>query len=101
MSKQKTVFQLPDLPLSLSKSELIVAQQEDPELKLLFREVKPRDEMESLARGYFLLDDVLVRKWIPHDDCSVSDPVFQIIIPAKFREVVLETAHDDVAGHGS
>ena len=28
--------QLPDLPLALSKSELIIAQQEDPELKGLF-----------------------------------------------------------------
>ena len=41
--------QLPDLPLALSKSELIIAQQEDPELKGLFSEVKPTDEMESLA----------------------------------------------------
>lgn len=55
--------------------------------------------MESLAHGYFLLDEVLVRKWLPYDDCSVNDPVFQVVIPTKFRDVVLETAHGDVAGH--
>ena len=43
--KQSTV-QLTDLPLSLSESELVVAQQEDPELKSLFGEVKSTEEME-------------------------------------------------------
>lgn len=52
-----------------------------------------------MAHGYFLLDEVLVRKWLPYDDCSVNDPVFQVVIPTKFRDVVLETAHGDVAGH--
>ena len=42
---------------------------------------------------------MLVRKWLPYDDCSVNDPVFQVVIPTKFRDVVLETAHGDVAGH--
>jgi len=51
-------------------------------------------ELESSAGGYFLLDEVFVGKWLPHDDGSVSDPVFQVVVPAKFREVVLETAHD-------
>jgi hypothetical protein len=96
---KNAVSQLPDLPLALSKSELIIAQQEDPELKGLFSEVKPTDEMESLACGYFLLDDTLVRKWLPHDDCSVDDPVLQVVVPAKFREVILETVHGEVAGH--
>ena len=30
---------------------------------------------------------------------DVNDPLFQIVVPAKFREVVLETAHGNVAGH--
>ena len=97
--KQSTV-QLTDLPLSLSKSELVAAQQRDPELKPLFGELKSTEEMESLAHGYFLLmDEVLVHKWLPYDDCSVNDPVFQVVLPTKFRDVVLETAHGDVAGH--
>ena len=47
--KVYTEFQLPDLPSSLSKTELIEAQREEPNLKVLFSEVKSRDEMESLA----------------------------------------------------
>ena len=55
--------------------------------------------MESLASGYFLSGDVLVRKWYPRDDCDVNDPVFQVVVPAQFKDVVLETAHGDIAGH--
>ena len=65
--KGYTEVQLPDLPPSLSKSELIAAQQEDPELKDLFSQVKSREEMESIASGYLLSDNVLVRKRYPHD----------------------------------
>ena len=55
--------------------------------------------MESLASGYILSDDVLVRTWFPCDDCNVNDPVLQIVVPDQVGEVVLDTAHGDIVGH--
>lgn len=41
--------------------------------------------------------DVLLRKWIPHKD-FVGDPVFQVVVPPKFRQMMIEIAHDQ-SGH--
>lgn len=90
---------LPKLPSPLSPSDFAAAQKEDDTLKELFEWVLPPEELRSAARGYFVQDGLLVRKWSYHTDKGVEDPVFQIVVPTKFREVVLKTAHGDVAGH--
>lgn len=57
------------------------------------------EDFQSASQGYFLLNDILVRKWGPHGDNFLGKPIVQTVVPQKFRQMVLKTAHDDVAGH--
>ncbi len=61
--------------------------------------MRPVEEMESVAHGYFLEEGMLLRKWLPQGDTFVGDATFQIVVPFKLREGILRTAHDMVAGH--
>ena len=92
------MFSMSDFPLSVSQDDLKVEQQADLSLKSLFDQVIPEAEMESNARGYFLQDGLLVRKWVPHGEGFVGDPILQIVLPAKLRESVLKLAHEG-SGH--
>lgn len=49
---------------------------------------------ESVAFGYFVKDSVLMRKWVPHGNDFVGDPIFQMVVPTKFRESVLKVVND-------
>uniref|UniRef100_A0A4W6FVS0 Gypsy retrotransposon integrase-like protein 1 n=1 Tax=Lates calcarifer TaxID=8187 RepID=A0A4W6FVS0_LATCA len=89
---------IPDSLLSVSRSDLAQEQSSDLSLRELFHMVLPGAKGKSAARGYFLQDQLLVRKWVPHGDCFVGNPVFQIVVPEKFREEVLRTAHNQ-SGH--
>lgn len=40
-----------------------------------------------------------MRKWVPHVDNILGKAVIQIVVPLKFRDLVLKTSHDDIAGH--
>ncbi len=91
-------FSLSDAPLSVSRVDLTVEQRADPSLSALFEQVLPAEEVKDSSRGYFIHNEVLVRKWVPHGDSFIGDPVIQVVVPAKFRESVLKLAHDD-AGH--
>ena len=54
------------------------------------------------ACGYFLCNDVLMRKWTSPKMSSQDDwsSVFQIVIPSSFRPDILRLAHDHcLAGH--
>uniref|UniRef100_A0A3P8WEH2 Gypsy retrotransposon integrase-like protein 1 n=1 Tax=Cynoglossus semilaevis TaxID=244447 RepID=A0A3P8WEH2_CYNSE len=84
---------------SISHGELIEEQKSDPSIKALFELVSPMEEMETAAQGYFVKDNVLVRKWCPQTDNFVGKSVVQIVVPAKFREMVMKASHDGVAGH--
>ena len=84
---------------SISYGELVKEQALDPSLKGLFGQVSPVEELRNAALGYFVQNDVLVRKWVPHCDDYVGKPVVQIVVPQPFRQMVLKVAHDDVAGH--
>ena len=101
--KEKNVphvqFPLPAFPFSVSKAELVQEQQGDAALTELFQQVRPVEEMESVAHGYFLEDDLLVRKWLPQGERFVGDAIFQIVVPSKLRDGILKTAHDMGAGH--
>lgn len=44
-----------------------------------------------------MCDGVLLRKWIPHK-YFVGDPVFQVVVPVKFRHMMIEVVHDK-SGH--
>ena len=93
------VLPLPAFPFSVSRTDLIQEQQEDPTLTELFQQVRLVEEMESVAHGYFLEEGMLVRKWLPLGDKFVGDAIFQIVVPTNIRAGILKTAHDMVAGH--
>lgn len=41
---------------------------------------------------------LLFRKWVPHSENCVDADVFQMVVPVKFRPLVLKVAHND-CGH--
>ncbi len=57
------------------------------------------DEIRHVAHGYFLQDGMLVRKWIPHGNDFAGDPIMQVVVPEKYRSLVLKISHDKLAGH--
>ena len=69
-------FPLPAFPFSVSKAELVQEQQMDPTLTELFQHVCPVEEMESVVQGYFLEDDMLVKKWLPRGERFIGDAPF-------------------------
>ncbi|KAL2080855.1 hypothetical protein ACEWY4_022708 [Coilia grayii] len=91
---------LPVLPAPVSPDEFVAAQKEDRSLDELFSLVLPAEDIHSVSRGYFLQDGLLVRKWLHiKGEDGIYDPIFQIVVPLKFRDVVLKTAHGSVSGH--
>ncbi len=40
----------------------------------------------------------MLRKWSPHGDDFVGDPIVQVVVPITFRSIVLEVAHEK-SGH--
>lgn len=94
----KPTFSLPD-DFSVSIPELVQEQQLDVSLQKLFDDVMSSDDIRHVAHGYFLQDGMLVRKWVPHGIDFAGDPIIQIVLPEKYRSLVLEIAHDKLAGH--
>lgn len=75
-----------ELKLNMSRDQLIVEQKCDQSLSPLFEAAVSGDEIENMSTGYFVKDDVLLRKWMPphasdQDDWSV---VTQIVVPQSF-----------------
>ncbi len=90
-------FCLSDAPLSVSQEALRAEQQADVSLKGLFEQVLPEEEARNSSQCYFMHNMLLVRKWVPHGDDFIEEPVFQVALPTKFRESVLKLAHE--SGH--
>lgn len=84
---------------SLPHGELSKEQKVDPSLRGLLKQVSPMDNLNDSSRGYSILHDFLVRKWVPHVDYILGKAVIQIVVPLKFRDLVSNTSHDDIAGH--
>ena len=89
---------VPDSLLSVPRSVLGAEQKADPSLSLLFEALLSKEAVRSAAGGYLLQEGLLVRKWSPHGVSFVGKPVFQVVVPEKFRTQVLKTAHDQL-GH--
>lgn len=89
---------LSNFPLSVPQSELLQEQIGDLSLKELFERVLSAAEIKSAASGYFLRNGLLFRKWIGVNSDCVGDAIFQLVVPAKFRPLVLKIAHDE-SGH--
>lgn len=92
------VVPLPDLPLSIPREEWVKSQQADPSLSNLLDSVLSEGEMRSVAHGYFLQNELLVRKWVPCEGDFIGELVFQIVVPETFCDTVLKIAHDE-SGH--
>lgn len=73
-------------PVSISRSDLIAEQRADPSLKELFQQIWPESEVLSSTSSYFLKDSLLVRKWRKHNESSVGDLLYQIVLPAKLNQ---------------
>ena len=85
--------------LAGSQAELVAEQKADSSLTELFDRVVPASEVRDTAQCYFLLNGLLVRKWLSHGDASVGEPIFQVVVPRNCRSKVLQTSHGDVALH--
>ena len=108
-SRQKEVDSKPDnleFPVKLQMEQLTVSrdillteQKSDQSLSDLFERVVPDLAVRDHAQCYFLLDGLLVRKWVPYNSLGLGEAVFQVVVPTKLRSKVLEISHGDVAGH--
>ncbi|XP_032891428.1 caspase recruitment domain-containing protein 11-like [Amblyraja radiata] len=72
-------------PVSLSRDQLVTEQKCDADLSALIDRAVSEVEVDSLSKGYFLRDNLLMRKWSPlnasgQDDWSV---VKQIVVPHR------------------
>lgn len=85
--------------LSLSTEECIQEQVADPTVKPLYELVYPERELKCIPSDYFLNDGLLLRKWAHVVNSVQVDRVVQVVVPSKFRHLVLSTSHDGVAGH--
>lgn len=76
-----------------------MAQQNDPGLQQLFKSVVPSQEVRSAVSGYFVQDELLLRKYVPCKKGLIGEAVIQVVVPKSFREMVMKVAHGGVAGH--
>lgn len=91
-------FSWSDVSLSVSQEDVKAEQRADPSLEEMFGQALPGGEVENYSHGYFLLNNMLVRKWVPHNDDFLGDSIIQIVVPSKLRKAVLTLAHDE-SGH--
>ncbi|TWW65065.1 Retrovirus-related Pol polyprotein from transposon 17.6 [Takifugu flavidus] len=64
---------------SLPHGELSKEQKVDPPLRGFFDQVSPMEDFNDASQGYFILHDLLVRKWVPHMDNLLGKAVIQIV----------------------
>lgn len=78
----------PNVPWSISHSELVKEQQAYESRRVLLAMAVPGGEVKNLAQCYFVENDVLLRKWVPQWDNFVGDPLYQAVVPSKFCSLV-------------
>ncbi|KAK0133433.1 hypothetical protein N1851_031064 [Merluccius polli] len=86
---------IPQLPVPLSRSDIAEAQRIDQSLKKYF-DLTADDDLD---RCYVVKDGLLLRRRSPNAGTDVREMVWQVVMPEKFREVTLKTAHGETAGH--
>lgn len=59
----------------------------------LLDQVLPREELSNSSQGYFMHNEALLRKWVPHSVSFTGDPTVQIVVLSTFCEPVLKLAH--------
>jgi hypothetical protein len=79
----------PETPPSFNRDELIRAQQQDHEMRLLFK------DMETNPRTYYTMQEGIL---YARDTDLTSDCPLKIVVPKALRQHVLEAGHD-CTGH--
>ena len=88
--------------LSLSREKLIIDQRNDEDISHLRNSALNVLEIENVPAGYYVHDELLMRKWQP---CDVSADeewavVRQIVVPTSYRKHIIELAHSlPLGGH--
>ena len=88
--------------LSLSRNQLILEQEKDPDISSLIDKALPEDEIKKVPVGYYVKNNVLMRKWRPYDVPADAEwaVTHQIIVPKVYRSEILRLAHEiPVGGH--
>lgn len=70
-------FSLSDVPISVSQEDLRAEQQADASLKGLFEQVLAEEEFRNSSECYFIHNSLLIRKWVPHGDNFIGEPIIQ------------------------
>ena len=96
--KKHACPQIPNLPSALDRDEFIRAQEEDDGLMELRDGALTGEKLKSADSGYFKHEGLLVRKFVFFKD-DLIETLLQIVVPMKYREQVLQTAHGEGAGH--
>ncbi len=68
-------------------------------LEVSFDAVLSPEVEESSANGYFIENEVLLRKWTYNAEGGLTEPIIQVVVPVSLRNTVLESAHGGVSGH--
>lgn len=84
--------------MSVLHAELLAEQQSDLSINELWCVASTVADIKDKAHGYFLDNGVLVRKWVPCNEVGVGKPVFQIVVPVKWCNLVLQLVHEQ-SGH--
>ena len=88
--------------LTFTRQELLREQSDDPEIQQLCQYALDEHKVDTVPRGYFMKDGVLMRKWRPPTVPASHEwsMIYQIVVPQKYRSTVLSLAHDTpMAGH--
>lgn len=70
---------LSDLSFPFSTDELSKEQHSDSSLAELFTLALSDSDVPDVARAYFVQDGLLLRKWSPHGEDFVGDPIVQVV----------------------
>ena len=86
----------------VSREQLIKYQKQDPDLSRLRNEALSQQEVDKVPVGYFIMSDILMRKWRP-PDALLNDEwrvKYQIVLPPQYRIHILSMAHElPMSGH--
>lgn len=80
VNSQRVVPGLLALP-SVPHQVWVSAQREDPSLKSLFDAILSPELEESSVNGYFLENEVLLRKWTFNAEEGLIEPIMQVVVP--------------------
>jgi len=88
--------------LTFTREELLQEQSNDPEIQQHCHYALGEHKVDTIPRGYFIKDGVLMRKWRPPTVPASHEwnVIYQIVVPQKYRSTVLNLAHNTpMAGH--